>query len=243
MSYKKVFYPESKFGGLTDIDGTIVFYTRVNSLLNPSFTVLDVGCGRGVGQEDPVEISRNLRKLRGKVKKVLGIDVDREARENPFIDKFYLLDSDCWPLDNDAIDLIVCDDVLEHTTNPNKFFLEARRVLRNNGYLCIRTPNAWNYIAIFSRLIPNRYHSKIMPKVQSCRKEEDVFPTVYRCNTIRKIKAMMDLHGFESVVYGHEAEPNYLSFSKFAYWLGVLHQKFAPGFLKPAIFAFGKIQK
>ena len=64
MSYKEVFYPECRFGGLTDIDGTIIFYTRVNSLLNPSFTVLDLGCGRGVGQEDPVEISRKLRTLR-----------------------------------------------------------------------------------------------------------------------------------------------------------------------------------
>ena len=243
MTYKKVFYPESKFGGLTDIDGTIVFYTRVNSLLKPSFRVLDVGCGRGVGQEDPIDISRNLRKIRGKVKKVSGIDVDRAARDNPFIDEFHLLESDHWPLENNSFDLIVCDHVLEHITSPDMFFSEAERVLRDNGYLCIRTPNAWNYIAIFSRLIPSRYHLKIMPRVQSCRKEEDIFPAVYRCNSIRRINKMMNQHGFESVVYGHEAEPNYLSFSKFAYWFGVLHQRFAPGFLRPSIFAFGKIKK
>ena len=243
MSYKEIFYPESRFGGLTDIDGTIVFYTRVNSLLNPAFTVLDVGCGRGVGREDPIEISRNLRKLRGKVKKVFGIDVDRAARDNPFIDEFLLLDGDSWPLDDNTIDLLVCDHVMEHIAAPDTFFYEARRVLRNNGYICIRTSNTWNYIAVFSRLIPNRYHSKIMPKVQSCRKEEDIFPAVYRCNSIRRIKAMMDQQGFDSVVYGYEPEPNYLSFSKFAYRLGALHQRFAPGFLKPTIFAFGKLIK
>lgn len=240
MSYKEYFYPESRFGGLTDIDGTMVFYSRVNSLLIPSFTVLDVGCGRGVGAEDPVEISRNLRTLRGKVKKVVGIDLDRAGRENPLIDEFHLLDSSIWPMDNDTIDLIVCDHVLEHITDPDMFFREARRVLRKNGYLCIRTPNAWNYIAVLSRLIPNRYHLKIMPKVQSCRKEEDIFPAVYRCNSIRRIKKMMIKQDFESIVYGHEAEPHYLSFSKFAYRIGVLHQRFAPGFLKPSIFAFGK---
>jgi len=54
---------------------------------------------------------------------------------------------------------------------------------------------------------------------------------------------MMKKHGFEGVVYGYEAEPSYLSFSKSAYRLGVLHQRFAPRFLKPVIFAFGKSNK
>jgi len=71
----------------------------------------------------------------------------------------------------------------------------------------------------------------------------DVFPTVYKCNSIRKLKNIMNKNGIEGVVYGYEAEPSYLSFSKIAYFLGVLHQKFAPGFIKPAIFAFGKIKK
>src|SRR5712691_10606779 len=40
-------FPESQFGGYSDIDQLVVFYTRVRSLLEPSFTVLDIGCGRG----------------------------------------------------------------------------------------------------------------------------------------------------------------------------------------------------
>ena len=53
----------------------------------------------------------------------------------------------------------------------------------------------------------------------------------------------MKKNSIEGVVYGYEAEPSYLSFSTIAYSLGVLHQKFAPEFIKPAIFAFGKINK
>jgi len=53
----------------------------------------------------------------------------------------------------------------------------------------------------------------------------------------------MRRNGFECVVYGYEAEPSYLSFSKIAYFWGVLHQKVSPGFMKPVIFAFGKIKK
>jgi len=243
MKYKEVFYPEARFGGFTDIDGTIAFFNRINSILNPSFTVLDVGCGRGAYGDDPIPFRRKLRILKGKVSKVVGIDVDHAANDNPFIDEFRLIQEDHWPIETDSIDLIVCDHVLEHLNNPNQFFSEARRTLNDGGYFCIRTPNRWSYIAIAATLIPNKYHSKVTSVVQEGRKEEDVFPTVYKCNSIGRIKNMMKKHDFECVVYGYEAEPSYLSFSKSAYWLGVLHQRFAPSFLKPVIFAFGKLKK
>jgi SAM-dependent methyltransferase len=243
MSWKESFYPESRFGGFTDIDGTIAFYGRVNALISPSFTVLEVGCGRGKHKEDPIDFRRNLRILKGKVKKIIGIDIDKAAEENPFLDEFYLIEGYHWPLENDSIDIILCDSVLEHIDEPNNFFSEARRVLRNEGYICIRTANSSSYIVLFSKLIPNEYHSRITHIVQDAVKEEDVFPTVYRCNSIRQIKEMLSQYDFEYAVYGYEAEPSYLSFSKIVYWIGVLHQRFAPGFLKPAIFAFGKVKK
>jgi SAM-dependent methyltransferase len=243
MSNLETFYPEVRIGGFTDVDGTIVFFTRVNSLLDPSFVVLDVGCGRGEYQEDPVPFRRNLRNLKGKVAKVIGLDVDPKAQGNPFLDEFHLLQSDSWPVEANSIDLMVCDHALEHVSNPDQLFLETRRVLKNSGHLCIRTPNRWSYISIAARLLPSRYHAKVTSAVQSGRREEDVFPTLYRCNTVGKIKKMMKKTGFECAVYGYEPEPRYLSFSKAAYYCGVLHQRFAPRFLKPVIFAFGRRTK
>jgi ubiquinone/menaquinone biosynthesis C-methylase UbiE len=243
MTYKEIFFPEVKFGGFTDIDGTIAFFLRVNSLINSAFTVLDVGCGRGEYIEDTVSIRRNIRILKGKVAKVIGIDVDDAAQSNEALDEFHMIEGNNWPIKNDSIDLIVCDHVLEHVMNPDKFFSEADRVLKNRGYICIRTPNYWSYVALFARFIPNKYHSKVTAIVQESRKKEDVFPTVYRCNSIKKIKKMMNQHNIESVVYGYEPEPSYLSFSSVAYWLGILHQRFSPRFLKPLLFAFGRIKK
>jgi len=205
--------------------------------------VLDVGCGRGAYSDDPVSLRKNLRILKGKVTKAIGIDVDQNAQENPFLDEFHLIEGNSWPVESNSIDLIVCDNVLEHIANPDQFFLEIHRVLRHGGYLCIRTPNRWSYIAIAATLIPNKHHSKVTSFVQDGRKEEDVFPTVYRCNSIRKLKNIMKKNGLERVVYGYEAEPSYLSFSKIAYFFGVIHQRLAPGFMKPAIFAFGKMNK
>jgi SAM-dependent methyltransferase len=237
------FYPESRFGGFSDIDGTMVFFNRVNSLLDPSFVVLDVGCGRGGFDADPILVRRNLRILRGKVAKVIGIDVDRQAQSNPFVDEFRLIEGSSWPIEKGSIDLIVCDNVLEHIADPDALFGEVRRVLRIGGYLCLRTPNRWNYIAQAAMLIPRRYHSRVTSMVQAERKEEDVFPAFYRCNTIRKLRNTLRRYGFESVVYGYEAEPSYLAFSTIAYLLGVLHQRLAPGFMRPALFAFGRIHK
>ena len=243
MKYKELFYPEARFGGFTDVDGTIAFFNRINAVLDPSFTVLDVGCGRGAYANDPIPLRRKLRILKGKVSKVIGIDVDPAANDNPFLDEFRLLKEDYWPIEKDSIDLIVCDHVLEHIGSPVQFFSEARRTLKDGGYFCIRTPNRWSYIAIAATLIPNKYHSKVTSVVQEGRKEEDVFPTVYKCNSIGGIRNMMKKHGFEYVVYGYEAEPAYLSFSKSAYFFGVLHQRFAPRSLKPVIFAYGKVKK
>lgn len=240
MHAKERFYPETTFGDFTDIDGTIAFFNRVNALLRPNFTVLDVGCGRGAYSEDPVNIRRNLRIFKGKVSKVIGVDVDPAAQENPFLDEFHLVQGDTWPTSDNSIDLIVCDNVLEHVPNPDKMFMEMRRVLKRNGYLCIRTPNRWSYIALAASLIPNKYHSKVVSIVQDGRKEEDVFPTLYRCNTVGKLEAMMKKIGLQGIAYGYEAEPSYLAFSGVAYFFGVLHQKFSPGLIKPAIFAFGK---
>jgi SAM-dependent methyltransferase len=239
-SSKERFYPETRFGGFTDVDGTVAFFNRVNALLAPSFVVLDVGCGRGAYGEDAVSLRKELRILKGKVAKVVGIDLDPAARDNPYVDEFHLIQGDRWPIDDESVDLVLSDNVVEHVEDPQKFFAEIGRVLKRGGYLCIRTPNRWSYVGLASTLTPNKHHSKVTSVVQEGRKAEDVFPTVYRCNSVRKLKRIMREGGFESVVYGYDAEPGYLSFSSVAYALGVLHQRIAPGFLRPSLFAFGR---
>jgi SAM-dependent methyltransferase len=234
------FYPESRFGGFTDIDGTVAFYSRVNSAVGPEDVVLDFGCGRGAYGEDPVRFRRELRILKGRTR-VIGVDVDPAGAGNLFVDEFRLLKPGAaWPVQDGEISLVLADCVIEHLPNPESFFAQARRVLRPGGHLCIRTPNVWSYIGIASRLIPNSLHARTLRRVQDGRKEEDVFPTLYRCNSVRRVRQAMARHGFDAVVYGYEAEPSYLSFSSIAYALGVLHQKLAPSRFRPAIFAFGR---
>jgi SAM-dependent methyltransferase len=239
MDFKKQFYPESKFGGFSNVDGTIGFYNRVNALLSLTDILIDIGCGRGAYGEDSVPFRRALRILKGKCQKVIGIDVDPSASENPYIDEFRLMAGTRWPVEDESADLCLADNVLEHIAEPEEFFSECRRILKPGGYLCIRTPNLLSYFGLFSKLVPNRRHVNALQKVKERVVERDVFPTLYRCNTIPALRRMFEKYGFEHSIYGYESEPAYLSFSRLFYLLGVLAGRFTPNLFRVGIHAFG----
>jgi len=222
------------------LDGTIAFYIKVNSFINSSSIILDVGCGRGSYAEDPIYIRRDLRIFKGKCKKIIGIDISKDGENNPFLDEFSLIEGAHWPLEDSSVDVCICDGVLEHIENPKLFFSECHRVIKQGGHLCIRTTNLMSYIGLISWLVPNRFHSIIVRKIQKNRKDNDIFPTFYRCNTIKRIRYMLNKYGFNHWVYGYEAEPSHFAFSRFFYLLGVIHQRYSPNIFKITIFIYGR---
>lgn len=235
-------YPESRFGGYTDLDGTVIFHTRVNALVNRDSVVVDIGCGRGQHQEDQVELRRNLKILRGKCKRVIGIDVDPGASQNPFLDEFRLIEADSgsFPLPDGTADLCVTDYVVEHVRDPSRFFAECHRILKPGGLLCIRTTNVLSYVGLAAMLTPNRLHARVVAWAQRGRQARDVFPTQYQANTPRRLARTLEGAGFECSVYAHDPEPSYLSRSRLAYFFGVLYQRHAPRWLGLALFAFAR---
>lgn len=232
------YYPESRFGGFSDVDGTVLFYARVRELTTPSSVVLDIGCGRGAGAEDPVVVRRQLRQLRGHAARVIGIDVDEAAAANPLVDEFHLIRGQSWNIPDSSVDVAVADWVLEHVDDPNRFLAECFRVLRPHGVLCMRTANAISYVGLAARLVPGRWQARALRISRNGKAEQDVFETRYRCNTVWRLRTALRRAGFEAAVYGYESEPHYLGFSSAAYWLGRLHQRHAPGPLRCALFAF-----
>jgi SAM-dependent methyltransferase len=171
---------------------------------------------------------------------VIGIDVDPAGGSNPLIDEFRRIEGDRWPIETSSIDLLLSDAVLEHVPDPDEFFRECSRVMKPGGVICIRTPNRWSYVSIAAAILPNRFHGKVIESIQPGRKALDVFPTLYRANSVRKLRRLLDDYQFDGCVFRHIAEPNYFGFSPAAYRLGVLLHRWLPEFMWPTIFVFAR---
>ena len=211
---KQIVYPEVVAGGFSRVDGTVDFYQRINSLMKPTDTVLDIGAGRGQGHlDDDCNYRKQLRTFRGRVGKVIGIDVDTVVVDNPSLDEAYVIKDDRFPLADASVDLAFSDHTFEHVADPYSFAQEVHRVLKPGGWLCARTPNRRGYISLASRIIPDRLHAAVLKRAQPGRKAEDVFPTTYLLNTSGALSRYFPDDAWERYVYTHNPEPAYFGTS------------------------------
>lgn len=203
-------YPETVAGGFSQVDGTVSFYQRVNALLRPSMTVVDFGAGRGQASEDPVEYRRGLATLKGKVERVVGLDVDDAVLENPSVDEAQvIIQGSPLPLPDESVDLLVSDFTFEHVTDPGWATGELTRILKPGGWICARTPNKWGGIGVPARMVPNRFHDAVLKRAQPLRRSEDTFPTAYRLNTFAELAGYFPPETFRHASYTMNNEPDY----------------------------------
>ena len=235
-------YPEVNISGYTSVDGTVEFYARINSLIDESMTVLDFGAGRAAwNEDDPCAYRKKLRNMKGKVRKVIGCDVDEAIYLNNSVDdKVVIQIGKKLPFDDGSIDLIICDYTFEHVANPEEISKEFFRILRPGGWVCARTPNKYSYVSIITRLIKNKHHSKLLKYAQPYRKEIDVFPTVFKLNSIREISRYFDGSRFSNFTYRYEAEPSYFFSNRFVFSSMVVLNRLLPSVLKSNLFVFLK---
>lgn len=179
------FSPEIAAGGFSRVDGTVQFWQRVGALIGPQSVVLDFGAGRGAKQsEDLVSYRRGLLSLKGRVRDLIGVDVDPVVITNEALDRAFVITPDGeLPIPDQSIDVVVSDFVFEHIQDPAMAARELDRVLKPGGWICARTPNRHGYIALGNRLIPDSLHARIIRSAQDAREEKDVFPAVYRLNS------------------------------------------------------------
>lgn len=204
-------YPEVAAGGFTRVDGTIEFYTRVNALLRPDMLVVDYGAGRGQFVEDQsAPLRRDLQNLRGKVGRVVGLDVDEAVLSNPTVDEAHVIEPGApLPVESQSVDLILSDYTFEHLDDPVMVGTELTRILKPGGWICARTPNRLGYIGLGANMIPNGFHRRVLKRLQPTRKEEDVFPTRYRLNTKKALRRHFPPERYEHLVYAVSTEPLY----------------------------------
>ena len=93
--------------------------------------LLDVGCGRK--PYSPLFT----------VDQYIGIEIDSErSRITSSADVFY--DGNVFPFFDGEFDCILCNQVLEHVFNPELFLQEINRVVKNDGFLLLSIPFAWD---------------------------------------------------------------------------------------------------
>ena len=237
---KAHFYPETMLGGFTRKDGTVEFYSRVNALLSEDDVVLDYGAGRGAWTElDESPFRRSLRGFQGKVNKVIACDVDEAVLQNQASDEqFVITPGEALPLDDRSVDVIVTDWVLEHLDKPVEVFTELHRILKPGGWVCARTPNRYGYVTILTGLIHNRLHTRVLKMVQPDRKEVDVFPTVFKMNSLGDVDRVCGQVGFENHTYRFTPEPGYFFDSRIMFFVFNCVDAILPRFMMPTLMVF-----
>lgn len=236
-------YPEVAAGGFTRLDGTVEFYTRVNALIDEDSRILDFGAGRGWWEHEAVPITHHrLRRFRGRVKEVVGVDVDEAILQNPGLDSAHVIPAGRaeLPLPDNHFDLVVADYVLEHVAAEDAKGIadEIGRVLKPGGWFAARTPNKWGLIGLGARAVPNRFHTRVLSHVQPGRKAEDVFPTRYAMNTKRALKRHFPEPQWHVYVYGWNSEPRYVGSSKLAWRVAGFLDRLTPQPLAGTLMVF-----
>ena len=212
-------------GGFSANDGSIDFYLRINALIKSSDTVLDLGAGRAAWfEDDTCDTRKGVRLLKGKVAKVIAADLDEIVLKNNASDEQIVITNGKIGVDEKSVDIVIADFVLEHIADPKEFVEQVDFVLKEGGWFCARTPHKISYVAIIASLIGNKFHSKVLSKVQPNRKEIDVFPTAYKLNTMGAIKTHFDGWNHHSFIF--RCDPSYYFRRKTLYRIQELFHRF-----------------
>ena len=93
-----------------------LFRQKILAVLKPEHTMLDLGAGSGYVRE---------MNFRNEAQEVTGIDLDPGISTNPFLHRFVLGSVyDLSVFGKEKFDIIICNSVIEHIDDPEKFVHE-----------------------------------------------------------------------------------------------------------------------
>jgi SAM-dependent methyltransferase len=194
------------------------FGLLVEEYISPSSHVLEIGAGSGAGQQ------KHFR-LKGKVARYVGIDLDEQVLANSHLDEAVVCDAQDLPFDDASFDILFHSMVAEHLQDPLAAIRETARVLKPGGTLLFETPNRFYYPMLVASMTPHRFHALYVEKFASGRASHEVFPTVYRLNDTRAIMAATSAVGLQAEIGYQSTPPGYLRFSRISFLIGVFYER------------------
>jgi SAM-dependent methyltransferase len=183
----------------------VIFFDWIRTRLTPESVVLDAGAG--TAPLDPV------RRLRGQVARVCGIDVDPAVLANNALDEARVVTGYEWPYPDKTFDAAVSDYVLEHVADPAAYFAEVRRVLRAGAPFFFRTVNALHPGTALGRCLSLGAFAWLIHRMDpASRDHHDPYPAVWRANTAGRLRRLLGEAGFAAVdLRRREEPPTYLA--------------------------------
>ena len=194
----------------------VLYRDLIRKYLSPGQRLLDAGCGRYL------KFSKEL----SDTAKVTGIDLESTLETDNQGPPFGVRgDLSHLPFPSDHFDMVISRSVVEHLGDPPQVFREFCRVLKPGGMVVIITPNKYDFVSIIAALTPYRVHRTLVSKIFQVS-EDDVFPTLYRANTLSSIQEALSSSGFVTKELGTiNHYPAYLMFSPLLFRLGVLYER------------------
>ena len=197
-----------------------LFRKKILEVLKKNHQVLDLGAGSGYVKE---------MNFRDEADEVSGIDLDPDILKNPFLHSYVI--GSVYDLDvfgEKQFDVIICNSVIEHIDNPEKFVFEISRKLKPGGFFFGKTPNKNHYMPVVARMTPLSFHKWFNKK--RGRPEEHTFETHYKLNSQSAIKKYFSGEGWKNLrIESFEGPPSYLRMNFLFYAAGWLYERIVNG--------------
>ena len=165
----------------------------------PGARWLEAGCGRRILPDGLIGLEGVAV---GKAGCVVGMDVDWHGlRSHRCVDKRVCASLVEIPFADESFDVVGCNMVAEHVADPGRCMSELARVLKPEGILLIHTPNLHNYMVFLrhtlGNLLPRRWLLNVIQASEK-RDADDIFPTLYRMNSRRRLQRLASDFGLET---------------------------------------------
>jgi SAM-dependent methyltransferase len=156
---------------------------------------LDAGCGWRLLENDLDPLEDWLVERCGLI---IGMDVLLGGHRNIRLlvrGTLYAL-----PFAEDSLDLVTCNMVLEHLSDPARALAEVTRCLKAGGAVVINTPNLLNYgvmaNAVATRVMPERWRLRLV-RASDSREPDRIFPVRYKANSLRRLTGLLEACGLQ----------------------------------------------
>jgi 2-polyprenyl-3-methyl-5-hydroxy-6-metoxy-1,4-benzoquinol methylase len=194
------------------ISGHSRYVELVKQLFVPDCRWLDAGGGRRIF---PDEYDGEAG-LVNQADLVVTCDRDLQSiKAHASIQERVCCDLTSLPFVKESFNFITCAMVVEHLADPAKVFTQFADILDRKGRLVLFTVNVFGYatmLAMLSKVVPSHLRRFMISRITG-REERDIFPTLYRCNTIKKLSEHLGAAGLtvEKIIH-EDSRPLFRSF-------------------------------